>query len=206
MITPPEMDSISPQATNRIVHKSIISKYSIMSVLEFLGTPLGIISVGVVSSIAGNALYKCAVNLYNKADTKVKHKRLIKRMISAGELYCSGYTAAYAKYKSTFHQTLHINRFTIKLLMEILRIILVSFAALAFLVVLQEFIIVRPIIIAIASVLIAILYQRVKALINSYQLMYDNEFGEEYKKRMKEGMEQHWGKMIEKKDETNSKK
>ncbi len=125
-------------------------------------------------------------------------------MISAGELYCSGYTAAYAKYKSTFHQTLHINRFTIKILMESLRILIVSCAALALLVVLQEFIIVRPIVIAIASIIIAILYQRVKALINSYQLMYDYEFGEEYKKSMKDGMEQHWKELIKKKDETDS--
>ena len=176
-----------------------------MNFVEFLGTPLGIITVGVVSSIVGNALYKCAVKLYNKADTKVKHNRFIKRMASMGEMYCSGYTAAYAKYKSTFHQTLLINRFTIKLLMEILIIMIVSFAALALLVVLQEFIIVRPIIIAIASIIIAILYQRVKALINSYQLMYDYEFGEEYKKRMKEGMEKQWKELIEKKEETDSK-
>jgi hypothetical protein len=176
-----------------------------MSFIEFLGTPLGIITVGVVSSIVGNALYKCAVKLYNKADTKVKHNRFIKRMASIGEMYCSGYTAAYAKYKSTFHQTLLINRFTIKLLMEILKIMIVSFAALALLVVLQEFIIIRPIIIAIASIIIAILYQRVKALINSYQIMYDHEFGEEYKKRMKEGMEKHWKELIEKREETDSK-
>lgn len=176
-----------------------------MSFIEFLGTPLGIITVGVVSSIVGNALYKCAVKLYNKADTKVKHNRFIKRMASVGELYCSGYTAAYAKYKSTFHQTLLINRFTIKLLMEILKIMIVSFAALALLVVLQEFIIVRPIIIAIASIIIAILYQRIKEFIKSYQLMYDHEFGEEYKKRMKEGMEKHWKELIEKEEERDTK-
>jgi len=89
--------------------------------------------------------------------------------------------------------------------MEILKIMIVSFTALALLVVLQEFIIVRPIIIAIASIIIAILYQRVKALIKSYQLMYDYEFGEEYKKRMKEGMEKQWKELIEKKEETDSK-
>ncbi len=88
--------------------------------------------------------------------------------------------------------------------MESLRILIVSCAALALLVVLQEFIIVRPIVIAIASIIIAILYQRVKALINSYQLMYDYEFGEEYKKSMKDGMEQHWKELIKKKDETDS--
>ena len=169
-----------------------------MSVISFIGTPLGIVCVGIVSSIIGTGLYRIGERLYATATKTVKHKRFIKRLVSVGEMFCDGYTAAYAKYKSPFHQMLCVNRYIMNLLMVIIRILIVLFLSLCLLFVFQEFIISKPIIIAVSCVIIAIQYQKAKNLYDTYQIMFDNEFGDEYKKHMMEGVKKHWKELTEK--------
>lgn len=169
-----------------------------MSIAEFIVSPWGIVCVGILSSIAATFLYKTGEKLYAKASENVKRKRFARRLARLGEIYCSGYTAAYAKHKSSFLQILHINDFVMKLLKVVLVIMLVSFSSIGLLMLFHEIVFARPLIIAIACVIIAIKYQSVKTLCETYQIMVDNEFGEEYEKRMMDGMEHYWDEVIEK--------
>ena len=82
--------------------------------------------------------------------------------------------------------------------MVIIRILIVLFLSLCLLFVFQEFIISKPIIIAVSCVIIAIQYQKAKNLYDTYQIMFDNEFGDEYKKHMMEGVKKHWKELTEK--------
>lgn len=166
-----------------------------MSIAEFIVSPLGIILTGLLSSIIGTGLYRIGERIYKKTNKKVKYKRFIKRLVSAGEMYCSGYTSAYAKAMSPFHQMLHVNKFTISLLMELLRIVIVGFAAVGLLIVFQEFYFARPIIVAVAGIIITVQYQKMKTLFNTYHVMFDHEFGEDYKKHMMDGMEKYWDEL-----------
>lgn len=166
-----------------------------MTIADFITSPWGIICVGVLSSVLGTIIFKLGVWLYKKTSEKIRRKRLIKYLVSSGEMYCSGYTAAYASCKSTFHQMIHVNDYVVNLLREILMITLVSFAAIGLLFLFHEFIISRPIIISIACIIIAIKYQKVKSICKTYSYMFDFVFGEEYKKHMMDGMKQYWDKM-----------
>lgn len=175
-----------------------------MTIKEFLSSPWGIICVGVLSSIIGTCIYKIAEKTFSNAYKKLKYKRFIKRLKDLGEMYCSGYTAGYARCHSSFHQTLCVNKFIINILMEILKIVIVACAAIGLLVVFQEYIISRPIIIALASVIIAIQYQKTKSFVKTYQLMFDTVFGDDYKKHMKESVKGYMDK-ITGKDEKDKK-
>ena len=170
--------------------------YNTMTLTDFITTPLGVVCVGIVSSIVGAGIYKIGERLYMKAHKQIRYKRFIKSLASIGEMYCNGYTAAYAKHKSHFHQVLHVNHFAIKLIKNCLTIILVCFVAIGLLILFQEIVIIRPIIIAFACVIVAIEYKKVKALYETYQIMFDHEFGEEYEKRMTEGMEGYWDSIV----------
>lgn len=162
---------------------------------EFISSPWGIICVGVLSSIIGSCLFKTVERLYSKAYKKVKYKRFIKHLEDLGEMYCSGFTAGYARYNSPFHQTLYVNKFIINILIEIIKIVIVSFAAIGLLVAFQEYIISRPIIIALASVVIAIQYQKTKTYVKTYQLLFDTVFGDDYKKHLKESLNEYMDKI-----------
>ena len=166
-----------------------------MKMMDFITSPLGLICVGVLSSILGTILFKIGAWFYKKASEKIRRKRFIKLLVSTGEMYCSGYTAGYASYKSTFHQIIHVNDFVVKLLHEILIIILISFSAISLLILFREIVYASTIIIAIACVVIAVKYQKVKLYCNTYKIMFDTVFGEEYKKHMMDGMKQHWDKL-----------
>ena len=166
-----------------------------MSITSFIATPLGILCVSIFSSIIGTLLYKVGERMYNSTNKKIKDKRFKKYLVSTGKMFCNGYTAAYAKHKSSFHQLLHVNMFTINILKGILRIVLAAFAAVGLLFVFQEILFVLPIIIAFASVYITIQYQSIKSLYDVYQIMFDHEFGDEYKKHMMEGVERYWDSM-----------
>lgn len=98
-----------------------------MSIAEFIVSPWGIVFVGVLSSIAATFLYKIGEKFYAKASENVKRKRFARRLAKLGDGFCSGYTAAYAKHTSSFHQILHVNGFVMKLLKEVLVIMLVFF-------------------------------------------------------------------------------
>lgn len=173
-----------------------------MRLVFFIESPLGIICVGLFSSVVGSILFKLCEKIYAKANNKVKYKRFIKRLVSAGEVYCSGYTAAYAKYKSSFHQILHVNSFMMSILREVLNIIIVIGAALGLMIALSDYLIARPIIIALAGVIVAVLYQRINRIHNGFKMMYDHEFDEEYNKRMMDGVEKYWAKLT--KNDTES--
>lgn len=166
-----------------------------MSLTSFIATPLGILCVSIISSIIGTILYKLGERIYNSTNEKIKNRRFKKYLVSTGKMFCNGYTAAYAKYKSSFHQLLHVNMFTINILKGILKIVLVAFAAVGLLFVFQEILFAPPIIIAISSIYIAIQFQSIKSLYNVYQIMFDHEFGDEYKKHMMVGVERYWGAM-----------
>lgn len=163
-----------------------------MNIAVFFTTPLGLVSVSIISSIVGTILYNIGEKIYVKANKKIKYKRFIKHLVSTGEMFCNGYTAAYAKHKSSFHQILHVNMYTINILKGILNIVLAAFAAIGLLFVFHEILLARPIIIALVSVYIAIQYKKIKYLYNTYQIMFDYEFGDEYNKKMMEGLERYW--------------
>lgn len=131
-----------------------------MNIKDFINSPWGIVCVGVLSSLIGAGLFKIGEKLYLKAYKKLKHRRFIKRLAFLGEMYCSGFTAGYAN-KSSFHQILHVNKFIINILMEMLKIVIISFAAVGLLIVFQEHFILRPIIVAIVGIVIAIRYQNI---------------------------------------------
>lgn len=166
-----------------------------MNITEFITSPWGVVCIGVLSSVLGTVLFKIGVWFYKKTSDKIKRKRFIRLLVLTGEMYCSGYTAAYASCKSTFHQMIHVNDFTIKLIREVLTIMLVSFAAIGLLILFQELVLARPVIIAIGCVVIAVKYQKVKLICKTYNMMFETVFGEEFKKHMMDGMKQHWDKL-----------
>jgi uncharacterized membrane protein YqgA involved in biofilm formation len=172
-----------------------------MNVAEFITTPVGVVCVSVISSIVGTLIYKMGERIYIIATKKMKHKRFIKYIVSTGEMYCNGYTTAYAKYKSSFHQLLHVNMFTIKILNGILKIMFAAFLAIGLLFLFHEILIARPVIIAVASVYVTIQYQKIRKIYETYKIMFDHEFGDEYNKHMMEGVEKYWDSITKPKPE-----
>jgi len=173
---------------------------NIMNIISFIESPVGILSISIIGSILGTWLYKSCQKLYIKASGKVKNTRFKNRLIKVGEMFCSGYTASYAENKSHFHQLLHVNKFTISLLMDGLRIVIFVSMAIGLLILFQEYFVARAVIIALSSIIIAVQYQKIKFLFQTYQIMYDHVFGDEYKKHMMDGMKQYWGKLTKKEE------
>ena len=178
----------------------------IMTLLEFIQSPWGNLCIGVMAGIIGTGVYKIGERLYKKADKTIKHRRFIKKLVSIGEVFGSGYTTSYSRANSVFHQLLHINDYVIRLLKEFLKIIIVAFSAVGLLFVFQEYIFVRPIIIAIACVVISVLLQRVKKIVEIYNIMFDYVYGEEYKKHMMDGVEKYWDELTHKNKEGSDNK
>ena len=177
-----------------------------MSFVEFIQSPWGNLCIGVIAGIMGTAIYKMGEKIYKKADKKIKHRRFINKLVSIGEVFGSGYTTSYARANTIFHQLLHINDYVIRLLKEFLKIIIVAFSAVGLLFVFQEYIFVRPIIIAIACVVIAVQFQRVKKIVEIYNIMFDYVYGEEYKKHMMDGVEKYWDELTCKQSKEESDK
>jgi hypothetical protein len=130
--------------------------------------------------------------VYEKVNKKIRRKRFKKYLVSTGEMFCNGYTAAYAKYKSSFHQILYVNTYIIKILRGILNIVLAAFSAMGLLFIFQEIVLARPMIVALASIYITIQYQKIKFLYKTYQIMFEHEFGKEYNDKMIESVKQYW--------------
>ena len=102
--------------------------------------------------------------------------------------------------KSPFHQMLHIGNHEIGIMVAIAKILIVAIAGVGLLVVFQELIIARPIIIAVTCMLIAFYYKVLKNKLDMYTIMFDYTFGDEYKKHMMEGIEKHWDSIVKKQE------
>lgn len=163
-----------------------------MNFIEFVKSPWGTVCLGVLSSIVGALLYALFASLYAYINKRIQKRRIIKGLVKVGESFGDGYTAAYAQYKSTFHQSLLVGNYEIQILLSIAKTIAIALAGIVLLIVFQEIIIARPIIVAITCVLFFVSYGKVKSKIKSFKMMYDHVFGDEYKEKMMEGIKQHW--------------
>lgn len=177
-----------------------------MDIIDFIKSPWGTVCIGVLSSVLGAFLFSLGVKLVVLIDTKKKKKRFIKWLVKTGESFGDGYTTAYARYKSTFHQDLLVGRYQIKLVSSIAITIGISIAGLFLLVVFQEFIIARLLIVAATCAIITMNIKRVNAIIKSYNMMFDYVFGDEYKTKMMEGIKHHWDSIVQGKEETKGEK
>ncbi len=168
------------------------------SFFDFITSPLGSICIGVASSILGTLLYVICVAIVKQAGQRIKKKKYIKHLVRIGESFSDGYTTAYARVNSPFHQMLHVGNHEIGIMVALTKILIVAIAGVGLLVVFQELIIARPIIVAITCLLIAFYYKILKGKLEMYQIMFDYTFGEDYKEHMMKGVEKHWDSIVKK--------
>lgn len=166
-----------------------------MKMIEFIESPLGIVCVGVLSSLLGKYLSELGEKIYSKANRKLKHKKFINYLVFTGEAFSSGYTTSYAQSNSPFHQILYVNKYVIKIILEALRIIVTALSAIALLLIFRKYFISVPIIISIVSIMVTMRFKKIKKLYETYEIMFDFVYGDEYKKHMKEGMVKYWDKI-----------
>ena len=81
-------------------------------------------------------------------------------------------------------------------MVAITKVLFVAITGIAFLVLFQEFVYARPIIIAVTCLFVAFFYKSLKRKLKAYQIMFDHTFGDEYKKHMMEGVEKHWDSIV----------
>lgn len=171
--------------------------------VDFLKSPWGNLCIGIASSILGALLYMFFDKLVQKTSIRIKRRRFVKHLVIVGESFNEGYTTAYARIKSPFHQMLHIGNHEIDIMIAIAKVLFAAIAGLAFLVLFQEFIIARSLIIAVTCLFVAFFLKSLNRKLKAYQIMFDYVFGDEYKKHMMEGVERHWGSIV-KKESNNS--
>lgn len=164
----------------------------------FLKSPWGNLCIGVLSSILGAFLFMFFDKIAQKTSKHIKRKRLVKYLVMVGESFNDGYTTAYARANSSFHQMLHIGNHEIGVLVAIAKVLFASIAGTAFLVLFQEYVLARSIIIAVTCLFVAFYYKSLKRKLEAYHIMFDYTFGDEYKKHMMEGVEKHWDSIVKK--------
>ena len=172
--------------------------------VDFLKSPWGNLCIGIASSILGAFLYMLFDELVRKTSKHIKRKRFVKYLVEVGESFNDGYTTAYARIKSPFHQMLHIGNHEIGIMVAIAKVLFAAVTGIAFLVLFQEYVLARPLIIALTCLLVAFFYKSLKRKLKAYQIMFDYVFGDEYKKHMLEGVEKHWDSLV-RKDSNNDK-
>jgi len=163
-----------------------------MSLLEFIKSPWGVICIGVLSSILGSVLYSLIGRLVSAINLKIKRKRFVNRLVAIGEAFEDGYLTAFAQVKSSFHQTLLVSNYEIKITIAVAKTLGVALGGIALLVVFHEYLIARTIIVSITCIIVAICSKRINKLFKSYEMMFNHVFGDDYKEHMMEGIKHQW--------------
>lgn len=163
-----------------------------MNLLEFIKSPWGVVCIGVFSSILGSVLYSLIGHLVNKINKRIKRKLFVKRLVAIGEAFGDGYLTALAQVQSSFHQTLLVSHYEIKITIAVAKTIGVALGGIALLVVFHEYFIARTIIVSITCIIVAICSRRIKKLFKSYEMMFNYVFGDDYKEHMMEGIKHQW--------------
>lgn len=163
-----------------------------MNLLEFIKSPWGVVCIGVLSSILGSVLYTLIRRLVNVINKRVKRNLFVKRLVAIGKAFEDGYLTALAQNKTSFHQTLLVSHYEIKITIAIAKTLGVALGGIALLVVFHEYLIARTIIVSITCILVAICSKRIKKLLKTYEMMFNHIFGDDYKEHMMEGIKHQW--------------
>lgn len=182
-----------------------------MNLVEFVESPWGIVCVGALSSILGAFLYSIIVRLISAINKRIKHKLFVKRLVAIGESFGDGYLTALAQTQSSFHQTLLVSHYEIKITIAIAKALGVALGGVALLVVFHESLLARTVIVSVTCIIVAICCRRINRLLKTYKMMFDYVFGDDYKKHMMEGIKHQWdslarnSRMREEIDDPNNK-
>lgn len=166
-----------------------------MSLVEFIQSPWGIVCVGVLSSVIGSVLYTLIGHLVEFVGKRIKRKRFIRRLVVIGEAFGDGYLTALAQAKSTFHQTLLVSHYEIKITIAIAKTFGFALGGLVLLVLFNDLLLSKLIIVSVTCLIVAINCKRVKNLFKTYEMMFDFVFGDDYKEHMMEGIKKQWETM-----------
>ena len=148
---------------------------------------------GIIGSVLGSFLYKAVSRKYKKSKLK-------KHLIKAGTYFGSGSRTVYAMKTSSFHQSILVGDYIIKILLSLFRMGMFGIIALTMLFVLRAYWISTPIIIGIVGTFWGIEYRRLRDYMSIYDEMFKYVYGDEYFKTEMEGIKQYWDKMTGKRD------
>lgn len=155
---------------------------------NFWGTILFNVICGIIGSVFGSLLYKALLLKYKKG--KLRHY-----LVKAGSYFGSGSRTAYAMKASSFHQSLLVGDYVIKIMLSLFRIGLSGVIALLILLILKAYWIATPIVIGIAGLFCGIESYRLRDYLKIYNEMFSHVYGDEYFKMEMEGIKQYWDKM-----------
>ena len=143
---------------------------------------------GIIGSVLGSLLYKAALRKYKKGKIK-------KYLVKAGTYFGSGSRTVYAMNNTSFHRSILVGDYIIKILLSLFRIGMIGVIALVLLIILRAYWISTPFIIGIAGLFCGIEYRRLSDYLRIYNAMFEYVYGEEYFKTEMEGIKQYWDKM-----------
>ena len=166
-----------------------------MCLVEFVQSPWGVVCVGVLSSVIGSVFYTLVGHLVAIVGKKIKRKRFIRRLVVVGEAFSEGYLTALAQAQSTFHQTLLVSHYEIKITIAIAKTFGFALGGLVLLILFNELLLWKLIIVSVTCLIVAINCKRIKKLFKTYEMMFDYVFGDDYKKHMMEGVKLQWDSM-----------
>ena len=150
--------------------------------------------IGVIGSVLGSFIYKAVLRKYKKG-------KFIKYLVKAGTYFGSGSRTVYAMNTTSFHQSILVGDYIIKILLSLFKIGLIGIVTLVLLIVLRSYWISTPFIIGIAGLFCGVEYRTLKDYLKIYDEMFKYVYGDEYFKSEMEGIKQYWDKMTEKKDQ-----
>lgn len=163
-----------------------------MNLVDFIKSPWGVVCIGVLSSFLGSVLYSLIGRLVNVINTRIKRKLFVKKLVAIGEAFEDGYLTALAQVTSSFHQTLLVSHYVIKITIAVAKTLGVALGGIALLIVFHEFLIARSVIVSITCIIVAICLKRINKLLKTYEMMFNHVFGDDYKEHMMEGIKHQW--------------
>lgn len=149
---------------------------------------------GIIGSVLGSFIYKVVLRKYKKGKLK-------KYLVKAGTYFGGGSRTVYAMNTTSFHQSLLVGDYVIKILLSLSKIGIIGVVTLVLLFVLRAYWISTPIIIGVAGLFCGVEYRRLKDYLKIYDGMFKYVYGDEYFKSEMEGIKQYWDKMTGKKDQ-----
>lgn len=173
---------------------------NIEKIILFLKTEIiGLIILGLVSSLIASFIYEFIKNQYKLTNHKIKKRLFVKRLVKLAEAFGQGSRAAYAQHGTTFQQQVLIGDYIIKTIMLVGWILFYLILSITTLIILDEILSWIPVVIF--SVVITIHYKKLRQHLEHFKQTFELAYGEEYFKNERKGRKEYWDELFKKKGE-----